>query len=76
MFPMVNYALVTLIPKKNEANIVKEMRPIACCSIIYKIISKILTVRLSKVINVAVEDNQLAFLPGKLSTIISSWRMN
>lgn len=66
MFVFVNCAIVTLIPKSVEAKEMKDMRPIACCSIMYKIISKILTIRLSKIINFMVDDSQLAFLPGKV----------
>ncbi|XP_058768386.1 uncharacterized protein LOC131642116 [Vicia villosa] len=48
LYPAVNCALVTLIPKKKDAKTMKEMRPIACCTTIYKIISKILTARMRK----------------------------
>ncbi|CAK8566524.1 unnamed protein product [Lathyrus sativus] len=51
MYDAVNYAIVTLIPKSTEAKKMKDMRLIASCSTVYKIISKILTNRLSKVIN-------------------------
>lgn len=66
MFVAINYASVTLIPKTLEAKGMKELRPIACCTIFYRIISKILTKRLSNVINEVVDISQLAFLPGRV----------
>lgn len=65
MHPVVNCTLVTLIPKSHIASTLNNMRPIACCTTIYKIISKILNTRLNKVINYVVDDNQSAFVHGK-----------
>ncbi|CAJ2644791.1 unnamed protein product [Trifolium pratense] len=66
LYAVVNCALVTLIPKSSDAKTMKDMRPIACCTIMYKIISKILTTCLSKVINAVVDESQSAFVPGKI----------
>jgi hypothetical protein len=66
LYVAVNCALVTLIPKSSDAKTMKDMRPIACCTTFYKIISKILTTRLSKVIIVVVDESQSAFVPGKV----------
>lgn len=43
MYPAINSTLVTLVPKGNTGRTIKEFRSISCCTIIYKIISKILT---------------------------------
>lgn len=64
--PAVNCALVTFIPKFADAKSMKDMRPIACCTTLYKIISKVLTARLSRVINMVVDNSQSAFIPGKV----------
>lgn len=65
LYVAVNCALVTLIPKNKDVNTMKETRPIAYCSIIYNIISRIFTYRLSKVITNIIHDNQTTFIPGK-----------
>lgn len=41
----VNTTVVTLIPKNFHPETMKDFRPIACCTIIYKIISKIISNR-------------------------------
>lgn len=61
----INCLLVTLIPKSSEATTIKDMRHISCCSIIYKLISKILTARLAKMIDSIIDDNQYAFILGR-----------
>lgn len=66
LYLAVNCSLITLIPKSPEANTIKDMRPISCCTTIYKIISKILTTRLAEVINYVVHENQSAFVPGRI----------
>ncbi|XP_058763491.1 uncharacterized protein LOC131636928 [Vicia villosa] len=66
MHKAVNCSFITLIPKSSEARTVKDMRPISCCTTIYKVISKILTARLGMIIDTVVDDSQSAFIPGKV----------
>ena len=43
----------------------KEYRPIACCTVLYKIISKLITQRLHEVIHTVISDSQAGFIPGR-----------
>lgn len=56
-----NCTAVTLVPKVANACKVKDFRPIVCCSVMYNIISKILTNRLQDVIGEVVCDAQSGF---------------
>lgn len=61
----VSTTTVTLISKKENAKYAKDFRPIACCTTIYKIISKVITHRLHQVISEIVNHFQLGFIPKK-----------
>lgn len=61
-----NVALISLIPKKENATAVRDFRPIACCTVMYKIISKVLANRLQRVLDVIICDSQSAFVQGRL----------
>ncbi|XP_070043632.1 uncharacterized protein [Nicotiana tomentosiformis] len=65
LYKAINCTTVTLVPKVNKPTTVKEYRPIACCSILYKIISKILASRLQKVMPYIICEAQAGFIPGR-----------
>lgn len=44
----------------------KDYKPISCCNLLYKVISKILTNRLKAILPSAMEPNQNAFIKGRL----------
>lgn len=71
---VINCTYVTLLPKVENATSIKDYRPIACCSVLYKIISKILTNRFQQVIQYLVSDSQSAKVG--LFFMISSLVMN
>lgn len=60
-----NEALIVLIPKKDGAVNISDFRPISLLNGVYKIIAKILAIRLRKVIQALIDPAQAAFLPGK-----------
>ena len=61
-----NATLLSLISKSPEAERMTDCRPIACCNIVYKVISKILDRRLKATLPSAIKLNQCAFVKGRL----------
>ncbi|XP_019258455.1 PREDICTED: uncharacterized protein LOC109236703 [Nicotiana attenuata] len=57
MMPAWNCTAITLIPKIPTLSKVKDYRPIACCTTLYKVVAKILTRRIKKVIEVCMLTN-------------------
>lgn len=60
-----NNTTITLIPKKICPNEVGDYRPIACCNTIYKVITKMLCLKLKKILPVVVAPNQSGFIAGR-----------
>lgn len=56
------HSLIALVPKSFDASSVNDYRTISCCSVFYKIISKVLVDRLRKVIGGLVDGAQTAFI--------------
>ncbi|CAN1136998.1 Transposon TX1 uncharacterized 149 kDa protein [Linum perenne] len=62
----VNSIYHALIPKKQNATDMKDYRPISCCNVIYKVISKVLANRLSRALPSLIGLDQSAFVKGRL----------
>lgn len=60
-----NTIALTLVPKIPRPSRVTNFRPIACCNIVYKCISKVLSKRLKKVLPHIISNNQSVFIEGK-----------
>jgi len=60
-----NFAMISLIPKKEGARSMKKFRPISLINCSFKKFSKVLTLRLSKVVNRLVSPHQSVFIHGR-----------
>lgn len=61
----INSTHIRLIPKFTGAKSVADYSPIALCNVYYKVISKIISLRLKPVLQEVISENQSAFIPGK-----------
>lgn len=62
----VNSTILALVPKKYDAREMRDYRPIACCNVLYKVVSKILANRLKLILPRIIAENQSAFVKGRL----------
>uniref|UniRef100_J3N0S4 CCHC-type domain-containing protein n=1 Tax=Oryza brachyantha TaxID=4533 RepID=J3N0S4_ORYBR len=58
-----NYGVITLIPKCNEANSIRQFRLICVLNDCFKIISKVITNRISLIASEIISHTQTAFIP-------------
>jgi hypothetical protein len=61
----INYGIITLLPKITEATKIQQYRPICLLSCLYKLVTKTLTLRIEKVANRLIHNNQTAFKKGR-----------
>lgn len=66
MLVVVNATILSLIPKTESAQTMRDYRPIVCCNFLYKVISKVLTRCLKTILPEAIEANQSAFIKDRL----------
>jgi len=60
-----NYGEIVLIPKLKLSNNIRQFRPICLLNVIYKIITKVLTLRLTEAAARVISKNQTVFIPGR-----------
>ncbi|KAL0367065.1 UNVERIFIED_CONTAM: hypothetical protein Sradi_3596600 [Sesamum radiatum] len=65
LLKQVNSTLISLIPKVSNPTIVAEFRPISCCNVLYKAITKILVQRMRSILDSLISPSQNAFVPGR-----------
>jgi len=61
----VNHTIIALIPKVSTPGKVTDFRPISCCNVLYKCISKINANRIKGALDEIVRLNQSAFVFGR-----------
>lgn len=61
-----NSTILALIPKKDRAQEMRDYRPISCCNVLYKVISKIIANKLKGTLPQCISYNQSAFIKDRL----------
>ena len=65
VFPKgLNSSFIALIPKIKDLQLISDFRPISLIGCVYKIIAKVLSNRLSKVMNHLIDERQSVFVKG------------
>lgn len=57
--------IISLVPKVPTPSKVNDFRPISCCNVLYKCISKLISDRIKVSLDHIVSENQSAFVPGR-----------
>jgi hypothetical protein len=65
MLPETNRNFIVLIPKIPNPSTVNHYRPISLCNVVYKVISKLLVVKLRPFLDKLISPSQSAFVPGR-----------
>lgn len=61
-----NATILALVAKKDNATEMRDYRPISCCNVLYKVISKIIANRLKGTLSGCISCNQSAFVKDML----------
>ena len=60
-----NYGIITLVPKTNDAKQIQKFRPICLLNVSFKIMTKVLMNRLAKCVAPVISRTQTAFIKGR-----------
>lgn len=74
IFPAeLNDTKIVLVPKKESVDCMTDLRPIALCNFLYKILAKVLANRLKVILPGIISEKQLAFVPERNIAIMCLW---
>ena len=65
VLPSLNFTFITLIPKKEKPLTFADFRPISLCNLVYKLISKIVALRLKPYLDKFISPQQFGFLKNR-----------
>ncbi|KAL4291160.1 hypothetical protein GQ457_14G012080 [Hibiscus cannabinus] len=65
LHPAFNSTALVLVPKIPNPSLMKDFRPISCCSVVYKCITRIMVNRITKYLPEVIASNQSAFIKGR-----------
>ncbi|KAL2237429.1 UNVERIFIED_CONTAM: hypothetical protein Sindi_0934600, partial [Sesamum indicum] len=65
MLRQLNHTVIALVPKSEHSSSVADYRPISCCNVIYKAITKIISDRLAPALEHLIDHCQSAFIGGR-----------
>lgn len=68
LLKQLNHAAIALIPKAKHEPAAGDFKPISCCNVIYKTISKVIANKLAAIIPKLVDYAQAVFLEERLMT--------
>jgi len=60
-----NHTIIALIPKVSTPLVTTDYRPISCCNVLFKCISKIIADRIKGGLSTIASTNQSAFVPSR-----------
>lgn len=63
--PWLNRTLLVLIPKQLGVETIKQFKPISLCTVLYKVITKLIVIRLRRVMQILVKQNQSSFIAAR-----------
>jgi len=64
MLPSLNSTFITLIPKEKHSQTPHKFRPISLCNVIYKILSKVIAIRLKPLLPLLISPEQSGYVEG------------